>query len=58
MTPKLKSLLFFLAFVLCSILYYSLEEQNKNNSLSSDDNFATMQLCDMENTDDLEQTDN
>ncbi|ADV48123.1 hypothetical protein I2486_04015 [Cellulophaga sp. E16_2] len=55
MTPKLKSLIFLFAFILCSLLYYTLEEQDKKDSLSNSENFATMQLSDMEDADALEQ---
>ncbi|WP_158974379.1 hypothetical protein [Cellulophaga sp. L1A9] len=54
MTQKLKSLLFLSAFILCSLLYYTLEEQDKKDSLSNNENFATMQLSDMEDADNLE----
>jgi cbb3-type cytochrome oxidase subunit 3 len=55
MAPKLKSLLFLLVFILCSVLYYALEKQEKNNSIADSEHIVTLELSDMDDSENLDQ---
>lgn len=53
MSPKLKSLLFLSCFVLCSLVYYYIEENENKESILQNENFATMEMIDMNESDNL-----
>ncbi|SMC46840.1 hypothetical protein [Cellulophaga tyrosinoxydans] len=53
MTPKLKSLIYLTCFILCSVLYNHIEQQESKKSIITSSNLATMEMTDMDENDEL-----
>mgnify|MGYP003636181417 FL=1 len=53
MTPKLKSLLFLLCFILCSLFYYHDDENEKKESSVKSSNFVSAEMIDMDDSENL-----
>ena len=54
MTPKLKSLIYLMCFILCCLIYNHLEQQEEEKSVIKNSNFATMEMTDMNEAKDLD----
>jgi hypothetical protein len=53
MSPKLKSLLFLFGFILCAILYYYIDENEQAESIIKSENFATIEIIDLNESENL-----
>ena len=53
MTPKLKSLIYLMCFILCCIIYDHVEKQESKKSLVKSSNFAIMEMNEMDESENL-----